>query len=151
MIAELLAILTALLWAIQDICARKGLESSNATSATLIRAAIGFAISWVLTILFVPLDSFRSEAVIYHVIAGVLAGFIGVQLRFVSIERFGVAKTSTVLSTQSLVSSFAAILILGELLTFSILSVKRFFNGLNFIKLSFMGYFSSFFIILFEN
>jgi uncharacterized membrane protein len=120
MIAELLAILTAFLWAIGAICARKGLESSNATSATLIRLAIGFAIYWALIILFIPLDSFASEAVIYHIIAGVLAGFIGMQLSYISMTRYGVSKSSTVLSTQSVFSSFAAVLILGEILTLPI-------------------------------
>jgi uncharacterized membrane protein len=120
MIAELLAILTAFLWATAGICIRKGLESSNATSGTLIRVTMGFAIFWILSILFVPLDSFRSEAVIYHVISGVLGGFIAVQLRFISIERLGVAKTSTIVATGSLFSSFTAVLILGEILTIPI-------------------------------
>ena len=120
MIAELLAILTALLWAIGGIYARKGLESSNATSATLIRVTIGLAIFWILTILFVPLDSFRSEAVIYHVISGVLAGFIAMKLSLMSIKKYGLAKSSTIWSTESLFASFAAVLILGEVLTIPI-------------------------------
>ena len=86
MIVELLALLTAFLWATGSIWLKKGLKSSNATSATLIRTTMGFAIFWVLAILFVPLDSFRYEAVIYHVIAGVLAGFIGMQLSYISMK-----------------------------------------------------------------
>jgi drug/metabolite transporter (DMT)-like permease len=85
-----------------------------------ISLASNLAIYWVLTILFIPLDSFVSEAVIYHFIAGVLGVFIGVQLSFISMKRYGVAKSSTVVSTQSLFSSFAAVLILGEILTLPI-------------------------------
>ncbi|GAG98320.1 unnamed protein product [marine sediment metagenome] len=53
MIAEMLAILTAFLWAIGIIYTRKGLESSDTTSGTFIRIVIGLAIFSVLTILFV--------------------------------------------------------------------------------------------------
>jgi uncharacterized membrane protein len=119
MLVELLAILTAFLIAIAYIFARKGLESSNATSATLIRIVTTFAIFWMLTLLFVPLDSFKTRAVIYHVISGVFV-FIAIQLSHISLGRYGAAKSSTIFSTQPLFSSFAAVLILSEVLTISI-------------------------------
>jgi uncharacterized membrane protein len=120
MIAEMLAILTAFLWAIGGIGIRKGLESSNATSATVIRTTTGFVIFWILFILFIPLDSFRSEAVIYHVIAGALSGFIAEQLSNMSVKRYGISKASTIVSSRTLFSSFAAVIILGEILTLPI-------------------------------
>jgi uncharacterized membrane protein len=120
MIAEILAVLSALFWAIGSIWTRKGLESSDSTSGTFIRVIVGLAIFSVLTVLFVPLDSFKSDAIIYHAIAGVLAGFIGVKLMLMSMKEYGVSKTSTIISSQTLFSSFAAILILGEVLTIPI-------------------------------
>jgi len=120
MIAEMLAILTAFLWAIGIIYTRKGLESSDTTSGTFIRIVIGLAIFSVLTILFVPSDSFKSEAVIYHLIAGVFGGFLGMKLGLMSIEKYGVSKSSTIISSKTLFSSFGAVLILGEVLTIPI-------------------------------
>jgi len=120
MLAELLAILTSLLWALQNICAKKGLKESNVISLTLFTVAIGSVFFWVLTILFVPLDSFKSEAIIYHIIGGALGGFIALQLWYKSMKRYGVARASTIVSSRTLVSSFAAVLILDELLTPSI-------------------------------
>jgi uncharacterized membrane protein len=120
MIAEILAILTAFLWAIGGIYVRKALESSDTTSGTFFRIAVSLVIFLVLTFFFVPLDSFKSEAVIYHVIAGVLAGFIALKLRFMSIKKYGVSKTSTILPTEVLFSSIIAVLILGEVVTLTI-------------------------------
>lgn len=117
MLAEALAISTAFLWALGSIFARKGLRSSNALTGAFLRVIVSIIVFWTLTILFVPFDLFKTEAVVYHGFAGVFGGFIGLLVSLMAIKRVGVAMSSTVMSTQSLFSSLAAVLILGEIMT----------------------------------
>jgi len=119
-LAEVLAISTAFMWALGSIFARKGLQSSNALTGAFLRVIVSIIFFGILTILFVPFDLFKTEAVVYHGFAGVFGRFVGLIVSLMAIKKVGVAISSTVMSTQSLFSSLAAVLILGEIMTFPI-------------------------------
>jgi len=120
MIAQILAILTAFFWAIGSIFAKKGLQSSDVWTGSLFRIITSIILFGILAIFFVPIESFSLEAVLYHGIAGIFGGFLGLIASFFAIKKVGVAISSTVMSSQSLFSSFAAVLLLGEIVTIPI-------------------------------
>jgi DME family drug/metabolite transporter len=120
MTGEILAILTAFFWAISSILAKKGLQSSNVWTGTLLRLITSITFFGVLALFFVSMESFSIEAIFYHGIAGILGGFLGLIASFFAIKKVGVALSSTVLSSQSLFSSLAAVLLLGEIVTIPI-------------------------------
>ena len=99
MLAEALAISTAFLWALGSIFARKGLQSSNALTGAFVRVVVSIVIFWILTMLFVPFDLFKTEAIVYHGFAGVFGGFIALVVSLMAIKKVGVAVSSTIQST----------------------------------------------------
>jgi len=120
MIAEVLALFVAFLWAVGSILARKGLQSSDALTGAFVRIIISIVIFGFLFILLLPFNSFQTEAILYHGIAGIFGGFIAMTVSLIAIKKVGVAVSSTVMASQSLFSFFGAIIVLGETATIPI-------------------------------
>ena len=120
MIAELLALIAAFLWAISGVLSKKGLKTSDFITGAFITNAIIVGICWFLCVLLSLFNHFVLEGFFYHLGAGMLGVFIGNQLSFMSFSKVGVAKSSAIIASESLFSSFAAVIFLGEKMTLQI-------------------------------
>jgi len=100
--------------------ARIGLKHLGTFSGVLISMGSSFAASLVLVIFFIPLSRFTGWALFYFVLSGLSGPCIGRIMLFIGINRVGSSTASTLYSIKPLFSAIAAMLILGEHLTFGI-------------------------------
>lgn len=99
---------------------RIGLRHYNPFSAFAISLVSLLVVSVTLALLTVPLDWFTHPAVLYFIAAGFIGPFLGRILLYTGIGRVGAAIASPLHSTKSLFATLAAVVILGESLTTSI-------------------------------
>ena len=102
------------------ISARIGFKHLDTFTGVLISMGSSFAASVVLIIFFVPLHRFTGWALFYFILSGLAGPCIGRILLFAGINRVGSSTASTLYSIKPLFAAIAAILILGEHLTFGI-------------------------------
>lgn len=121
MIAEVIAIIGAVLDGAGHVFVRKGLSYSNPLTATLITLFSTTLTLLILTLIFTPLHVFISKYIFIFVIVGILALILGRFFRYIGISKLGVSRATPVSSTSPLFASFLAIVFLGEKMTASIL------------------------------
>jgi uncharacterized membrane protein len=117
MIVIILSILSAIAFGFHAIFIKIGLKDSDPLSATLISSAINVGFLWILTLLFVPLDTFVKPGLIYLIIGGLLAPSLARVFLYTGFEKVGVSVTAPIRTTFPIVSSVLAILFLNEPLT----------------------------------
>lgn len=116
------AIGAAASYAAANVLIRRGLQGSNPHASVIISLATNVVIMWAAMLLFVPLEFFLNwKAVAIFAAAGILAPGIARMLRYTSLERLGVAKSTPITSTSPLVSISIAVVFLGEKLTLPII------------------------------
>jgi len=114
---EIFSLITSVSNAVSSILISKGMEKSNPLSASLISTLMQVAILTVFLLADIPeIDWF---AITLFAISGAFALGLGRLLNFMSIENIGVAITSSVVGINPLITSFLAILFLGEQALFS--------------------------------
>ena len=118
--ASILAISAAFFYGLGMVLTRVGLRSSNMLTGVLISLIISLSGSSLLCMFAVPLDRFASPSVGYFVLAGILGPCIGQILLFEGIKRVGSSIAAPLYDIKPLFSAIAAVIILGESLTFSI-------------------------------
>jgi uncharacterized membrane protein len=116
----LFSLLSAFAFAFHAIFVKFGLKDSDPLSGTLISSLINVGFLWVLTLLFVPFETFFKEGIIYLVIGGMLAPSLARVFLYTGFERVGVSITAPIRTTFPIVSSVLAIIFLNEPLTFPI-------------------------------
>ncbi len=108
------AIQAAFLFAVSHVVIRRGLVTSNAATGTIVSIIISAVLLWVVTLIFIPLSSFRTPAVWYFIAGGIFAPAVGRFMTFKAIERVGVARAVPISNTYPMFSSILAVLLLGE-------------------------------------
>lgn len=114
MIAEVLALLSALSYSLGAVSIRKKLNESNFISVTLITTIIGAVISWILVPITVPLNIIDLDGILLFVIAGALAPCFSRLLYFKGMEELGASINASVIATNPMVGSLIAVFLLGE-------------------------------------
>ena len=119
MLSEALALITAVTNALGSILAAKGMKGTSPLGAAFY-SVLTQAI--ILTLTLLPRLSNRDLlAVAYFMLAGVLALGLGRLLNFVAMRNMGVAKTSAVIGSSPVLTTFLSILFLAEPLVASTL------------------------------
>jgi len=113
----LFSLLSAFAFAFHAVFIKIGLKDSDPLSGTLISSAINVGFLWILTLVFVPLDTFFKPGLIYLVIGGILAPSLARVFLYTGFEKVGVSVTAPIRTTFPIISSVLAILFLKEPLT----------------------------------
>lgn len=111
---EVFALLASSGFAISHILIRRGLTSSNAFTGSFISIVVSAVALWVVTLFFIPLSSFKSQAVWYFAASGIFAPGLGRIFNFMGIERVGVNRAVPISSSSPLFASTLAVLFVGE-------------------------------------
>ncbi|HZD40784.1 MAG TPA: DMT family transporter [Terriglobales bacterium] len=117
---ELFALANAFFFALHNMLTKKGLRYSNPATAVLSSLLINMIFLWGVSILFVPLDSLTSPAILIFVLVGLFQPGLTRLLTYKGIENLGIAITDPVRATTPLFSALMAILFLGERMTIPI-------------------------------
>jgi drug/metabolite transporter (DMT)-like permease len=112
--AEYYAFQAALCFSVAHILVRRGLVGSNALTGSVISLGTSAVIFWLLALALAPLAQLNTAATGYFIAAGVFAPAIGQTLGYIGMERIGVARSSPIVNTSPMVSSFLAVIFLGE-------------------------------------
>ena len=117
MLAELLALSSALFFGLSSVFLKKGLRFTDISSGAFFSTIIQTIIVWISTLLFVPFNIFFSAALLLFVLSGVFVSFVGVQLIFIAVDRVGVSITYPIASTSPFYATLAAVILLKEQIT----------------------------------
>ena len=117
MLAELLAILSALFFGSSSVFLKKGLRFTDIASGAFFSTIVQTIIVWILTLLLVPFNIFFSAALLLFVLSGVFVSFVGVQLIFIAVDKVGVSISYPIASTSPLYATLAAVILLKEQIT----------------------------------
>lgn len=116
MIGIVFALLTALAYSLGDVLVRKRLAESNFVSVALVVTATGNIILWPLALLFTNQRTVSLPAVLFFVIAGLLAPGITRLFSFKGIELVGVSVNTSIFAIYPMYSAIFAVLLLSEAL-----------------------------------
>lgn len=117
---ELFALGTAFFFALHNMLTKKGLRYSNPATAVLSSLIINMLFLWGVSILFVPLETLTSPAILIFVLVGFFQPGLTRLLTYKGIEALGIAISDPVRATTPLFSALMAILFLGEQMTLAI-------------------------------
>ncbi|MBI2369625.1 MAG: DMT family transporter [Deltaproteobacteria bacterium] len=120
--AELLALLSALTYAVSDVLVRYGIRGSTPWTAVLISIAINVLALGTATLLAHPLGLLQHWAILFFVSAGLFTPGGARILFYTGIARVGVAIASPLRESTPLFSALLAVVLLGETLTVPIIS-----------------------------
>jgi uncharacterized membrane protein len=118
--AALFAITSAFLYGLANVITRVGLRYTSTSSGVRISLLFNFVIIFAFCLFYTSVDQFFSRAFFFFLAAGIIGPFFGRTLLYKGIDRVGAAISSTLFEDRPLVSVFAAMLILGERLTYPI-------------------------------
>jgi uncharacterized membrane protein len=117
MSAEFYALANAFLFALHNMLTKKGLRYSNPATAVISSLLINIVFLWGVSILFVPLSSLTSAAILIFVVVGLFQPGLTRLLTYKGIDALGVAITDPIRATTPLFSAMMAIIFLGEKIT----------------------------------
>ncbi|MPZ75928.1 MAG: EamA family transporter [Deltaproteobacteria bacterium] len=115
--AEYFAFQAALCFSVAHVLLRRGLVYSNALTGSVISLGTSAAIVWLLVLVFIPLSALQTPAIGYFIVGGFFAPAMGQTLGYIGIERIGVARTTPIVNSAPMFSSFLAVFFLGEIWT----------------------------------
>lgn len=117
MLAPLFALGNAFFFAVHNILTKKGLSTSNPTTAVAVSLLINAVFLWLVSILFIPLDSLATRGIFIFLFIGLFQPGLTRLLTYKGIETLGVAITDPIRATTPMFSALMAILALGEQMT----------------------------------
>jgi drug/metabolite transporter (DMT)-like permease len=112
--AEIVAICSAMGWAVDSVLVRFGLRKSNIFAAMLMSYTISITCVWSYLIATTPLDFIKSPAMIYYLISGCMQPIFARALFYEGITRIGVARAGPLRGIEPLFAAAIAVLILNE-------------------------------------
>lgn len=112
--AEYFSLQAALCFATSHILIRRGLETSNSITASLISLGLTALTTWIMVPFLVPVSSFWTPALWYFITAGIFAPGLGRILNYMGIERVGVARAVPIANSSPMFASLLAVFALGE-------------------------------------
>ena len=113
MIVELLSLFTALCYGASSVLARKGMKDSNPVTGVVVGSLVQVILLSALVVADPP-DAFNWTAIGLFVASGILASTLGRLFNFMSIDRFGVPLSASIIGSSPLFSTLFAALFLGE-------------------------------------
>lgn len=114
---EVLAVSAAFMYATGDVMVKRGLQGSNAITATVVSQLVTASLFLLLFLSFLSVRSLESTYILYFMAAGVLAPGLFRFLYYTGVNRLGVAISSPIVNAYSIVAILTAILVLHERLT----------------------------------
>jgi len=115
MLGEIAAIVAAVFFGVNHVLVRRGLLAGGTPFAGVYTSVLVNAIIlWPLALVLTNLSSIAAEGLLFLVIAGLLAPTLARLMRFVAIEKLGVAGSEPLAASEPLFAAIFAILVRGE-------------------------------------
>ena len=112
--AEIIAICSAMGWAIDSVLVRQGLRRSNIFAAMLMSYAVSITCVWSYLIATTSLEFLKSPAMIYYLISGCMQPLFARALFYEGIIRIGVARAGPLRGIEPLFAAAIAMLVFNE-------------------------------------
>lgn len=112
--SEFLALSSAFCFSISHIIIRRGLAHTDAVTGSLISIGLTAVTLWLVALVYLPFEAFRTPVVWYFAVSGIFAPGLGRILVYVGISRIGVARSVPVSSSSPMFASILAVLLIGE-------------------------------------
>jgi len=119
--AEFYALANAFLFALHNMLTKKALRYSHPATAVISGLLINIVFLWGVSVLFVPLSSLTSAAILIFAAVGLFQPGLTRLLSYKGIDALGVAITDPIRATTPLFSAMMAIIFLDEKLTVPIM------------------------------
>src|SRR5215468_3414391 len=114
MSAEIIAIFSAMGWAVDSVLVRLGLRQSNIFAAMLVSYVVSVTCIWTYLLITTPLEFLRSPAMLYFIVSGCLQPLFARALYYEALTRIGVSRAGPLRAAEPLFASAIAIIILHE-------------------------------------
>jgi len=112
--AEIIAICSAIGWAIDSVLVRLGLRNSNIFAAMLMSYGVSITFVWTYLIATTSLEFLKSPAMIYYIISGCMQPLLARALYYEGITRIGVARAGPLRGIEPLFAAIVAVTVLNE-------------------------------------
>lgn len=112
--AEIIAICSAIGWAIDSVLVRLGLRNSNIFAAMLMSYGVSITFVWTYLIATTSLEFLKSPAMIYYIISGCIQPLLARALYYEGITRIGVARAGPLRGIEPLFAAIVAVTVLNE-------------------------------------
>ena len=114
MLAEIVAMFSAMGWACDSVLVRFGLRKSNIFAAMLMSYGVSIACMWTYLIATTSLEFLKSPAMIYYLISGCMQPLLARALYYEGITRIGVARAGPLRGIEPLFATVIAVSFLHE-------------------------------------
>jgi len=114
LLAEIIAIFSAMGWAGDAVFVRLGTRKSNIFAAMLISYAVSIALVWIYLLATTSLDFLRSPAMLYFLISGCLQPLFARALYYEGFSRIGVARAGPLRGAEPFFATAIAVTLLHE-------------------------------------
>jgi len=114
LLAEIVAIFSAMGWAGDAVFVRLGTRKSNIFAAMLVSYAVSIALVWIYLLATTSLDFLRSPAMLYFLISGCLQPLFARALYYEGFSRIGVARAGPLRGAEPFFATAIAVTLLHE-------------------------------------
>jgi uncharacterized membrane protein len=114
MVAELVAIFSAMGWAGDSVLVRLGLRKSNIFAAMLVSYTVSVTCIWTYLLITTPLDFLGSPAMLYFLVSGCLQPLFARALYYEALTRMGVSRAGPLRGAEPLFAAAIAVTVLQE-------------------------------------
>ena len=114
MLAEIIAIFSAMGWAGDAVFVRLGTRKSNIFAAMLVSYGVSIALVWIYLLATTTLDFLRSPAMLYFLISGCLQPLFARALYYEGFSRIGVARAGPLRGAEPFFATAIAVTLLHE-------------------------------------
>ena len=114
LLAEIIAICSAMGWAGDSVLVRFGLHQSNIFAAMLVSYSVSITCMWSYLIATTSLEFLKSPAMVYYVISGCMQPLFARALFYEGITRIGVARAVPLRGSEPLFATAIAIMVFHE-------------------------------------
>jgi drug/metabolite transporter (DMT)-like permease len=111
---ELFAIFSAMGWGVDSILVRLGLQKSSIFAAMFVSFLVSVLLIGSYALMFIPLESFQSPAIVYFLISGCLQPLIARALYYEGLTRIGVARAAPLRGIEPFFATVIAVAVLQE-------------------------------------
>ena len=114
MLAEIVAIFSAMGWAGDAVFVRLGTRKSNIFAAMFVSYTVSIALVWIYLLATTSLDFLRSPAMLYFLISGCLQPLFARALYYEGFSRIGVARAGPLRGAEPFFATAIAVVLLHE-------------------------------------
>src|SRR5215470_12186792 len=114
MLAEVIAVFSAMGWAGDSVLVRLGLRHSNIFAAMLVSYTVSVVCIWTYLLITTPLDFLRSPAMLYFLISGCLQPLFARALYYEGLTRIGVSRAGPLRGAEPFFATVIAVIFLHE-------------------------------------